>query len=429
MALFKVQLATSVFLHLIRFGLTINSPETTGLKSVQIIFRHGERPAEASYLTPTAGLTETGKKQMYELGLYFRERYSTLVKTKFDVDETSIISSDNDRAIRSGELAAFGLYKDFNLAAKWNGEKEPIPYEPIPVRAIPPELDRYLQPKVPCPKEDQLFEETGGPFLEGLLDRHSDLLDIYIQETKDENLKNSDATAVVRVEKLISFMEHVTFNSTHGLPLEEWTKSMLRVDDFRNFLIGLFEATFVLPEERKLYGGSLLGLIVDGFKEEVPKKLKLFAGHDRVMYALMRALDIYDPFALTPPPYGAALMFELHQDSQLQRELVKIFYRNDTRAEPQELKLPTCADPCTLPDFVEMTKDLIPIDYEKECQVSGKMVLKSGLYAGDDSSGPQVSSSSWVYVVGVVGAAAAVCLVVAIGIFVNARKSKDYVPI
>ncbi|CAG7832760.1 unnamed protein product, partial [Allacma fusca] len=88
-----------------------------------------------------------GKKQMYELGLYFRERYSNLLKTSFDAHETQIISSDTDRTIRSAGLVSYGLYEDFNLAAKLNGEDDPVQFEPIPVRTIPPELDRYLQPK------------------------------------------------------------------------------------------------------------------------------------------------------------------------------------------------------------------------------------------------------------------------------------------
>ncbi|CAG7820984.1 unnamed protein product, partial [Allacma fusca] len=73
---------------------------TTGLKSVHIIFRHGQRTPDANYLTATGGLTEKGKKQMYELGLYIRERCSNLVKTSFDTVETRIISSDTDRTIR-----------------------------------------------------------------------------------------------------------------------------------------------------------------------------------------------------------------------------------------------------------------------------------------------------------------------------------------
>jgi hypothetical protein len=153
--------------------------------------------------------------------------------------------------------------------------------------------------------------------------------------------------------------------------------------------------------------------------------MTLYAGHDRVMYALMRALDIYDPFALRGPPLGAALMFELHQDSLQQRELVKIFYRNDTQVEPEELKVPDCGDPCTLSDFVEKAKDFIPIDYEKECQVSNQMALVSAFVPQE----PHPGTNSWLYVLGVAGVAAAACVAIAMTLFVSARKSKHYFPV
>ncbi|CAG7817770.1 unnamed protein product, partial [Allacma fusca] len=145
----KPHIILNVFFVTILFAIIfgVNTLGTTDLKSVHIIFRHGQRTPDASYVTTTGGLTEKGKKQMYELGLYIRERYSNLVKTSFDTDETRIISSDTDRTIRSAGLVAYGLYEEFNQAASWNGEDDPIPFEPIPVRAIPEELDRYLQPK------------------------------------------------------------------------------------------------------------------------------------------------------------------------------------------------------------------------------------------------------------------------------------------
>jgi len=65
----------------------------------------------------------------------------------------------------------------------------------------------------------------------------------------------------------------------------------------------------------------------------------------------------------------------------------KIFYRNDTQVEPQEMKVPGCGDPCTLPDFIQTTKNLIPIDYEKECRVGNQMALMTYAFIPEDDSG------------------------------------------
>ncbi|CAG7816401.1 unnamed protein product [Allacma fusca] len=215
--------------------LAANEAGTTTPKSVHIIYRHGERTADSSFQTMTGGLTEKGKKQMYELGLYFRERYSNLLKTSFDAHETQIISSDTDRTIRSAGLVAYGLYEDFNSAAKWNGEDHPVRFEPIPVRSIPPELDRYLQPKVPCPRLAKLSGTAWTQYFDGLLERHARLLNIYVKEMNDEDFINRDIDIEIRTIKFISFMEEAEFNSTHGLPLRDWTVEMMQLDDFRYF--------------------------------------------------------------------------------------------------------------------------------------------------------------------------------------------------
>ncbi|CAG7722250.1 unnamed protein product [Allacma fusca] len=63
------------------------------------------------------------------------------------------------------------------------------------------------------------------------------------------------------------------------------------------------------------------------------------------------------------------------QNGRQREEHVKIFYRNDTQREPQELKLPGCGHPCFLSNFLKNTQSLIPVDYESECQVRSPVLL------------------------------------------------------
>lgn len=48
---------------------------------------------------------------------------------------------------------------------------------------------------------------------------------------------------------------------------------------------------------------------------------------------------------------------------------VEMFYRNDSSVEPYAVSLPLCAQRCPLQDFLDLTRDVIPQDWNKECQI------------------------------------------------------------
>lgn len=47
-----------------------------------------------------------------------------------------------------------------------------------------------------------------------------------------------------------------------------------------------------------------------------------------------------------------------------------MFYRNDSRLSPYALSLPGCSQRCPLQDFVNITREVITLDWNKECQLS-----------------------------------------------------------
>lgn len=47
---------------------------------------------------------------------------------------------------------------------------------------------------------------------------------------------------------------------------------------------------------------------------------------------------------------------------------VEMFYRNDS-SEPYAVSLPGCSQRCPLQDFMNLTRDIIPQDWHKECQI------------------------------------------------------------
>ena len=76
----------------------------------------------------------------------------------------------------------------------------------------------------------------------------------------------------------------------------------------------------------------------------------------------MVGLDLYN---LKPPPYASALIFEVYDD-----ETIQLSFRNDTTKEPYPLDICHHGDTaCKFDDWVNLTKDLITDEWDKECGV------------------------------------------------------------
>lgn len=66
------------------------------------------------------------------------------------------------------------------------------------------------------------------------------------------------------------------------------------------------------------------------------------------------------------PEYGAAFVMEAHYFSH-EIEIKMLYFNSSSATTPHELKMNTCGDPCYLNKFIEITKSVIPEDWEKEC--------------------------------------------------------------
>lgn len=91
-------------------------------------------------------------------------------------------------------------------------------------------------------------------------------------------------------------------------------------------------------------------------------------------------LDALNLYNLKQPPYCATLLFELHKRTD-SVNAVRLLYLNSSNPEkeieePHVLVLEGCTEFCPLADFIKLTKDLMPENWEKECQLQKSILEK-----------------------------------------------------
>jgi len=102
------------------------------------------------------------------------------------------------------------------------------------------------------------------------------------------------------------------------------------------------------------------------------KRLYVYSTHDTQLSVFLSALNVYNNLS---PPFGSAIMLEIYQN-QTQEPYLKTFYLNVTESEsPYELELKDCGPAsnaqktrCTVSNFQKMVSDLIPDNWEEECE-------------------------------------------------------------
>lgn len=123
------------------------------------------------------------------------------------------------------------------------------------------------------------------------------------------------------------------------------------------------------------------------------EKIFLYGTHDINIVNTLRAMGFTDE--LFKLDIGVSLTYELHvpRDSQIQQVHVssgmfsskknlitmtiiinnfQIFMLNNTKKEtiPHKLKIPGCkSDPCLLDELFDVWNDVLPDDWNKECQM------------------------------------------------------------
>ena len=154
----------------------------------------------------------------------------------------------------------------------------------------------------------------------------------------------------------------------HNMTWNDWVYAPGVWEKMNDLTTWSFDLLFNPSAMARLKGGPLLKEVINNMNaatntENPMPKFYMYSAHDTTVAAFLSALRAFDRHQ---PIYRALVMVELHQIDE--EFIVKIFYKNDTAAEPSLLTPKGCPDPCTLLNLIEVTKDTVPLDWDKECE-------------------------------------------------------------
>lgn len=81
---------------------------------------------------------QTGKRQEYELGLWLRQRYDSLLTEHYSPETFYIQSTDVDRCLMSAESVLAALYPPRD-GQRWEPD---LNWQPIPIHTTPEHMDK-----------------------------------------------------------------------------------------------------------------------------------------------------------------------------------------------------------------------------------------------------------------------------------------------
>ncbi|XP_076183776.1 prostatic acid phosphatase isoform X3 [Ptiloglossa arizonensis] len=304
------------------FIMNLSRAEDIDLGSIifaNILYRHGDRTPVKSYPNdpynnqsiwpvPYGQLTNLGKQEHLLLGRWLRKRYSNFLSDLYSPFEIYVQSTDVDRTLMSAEVHLAGLYP-------------------------PTEMKR--------------------------IDEENKYLYAYLTEKSGNNI--SSLKTVLELYDVL-FIENL-YNKT----LPEWTKAVfpdkLKPISSKSFTISAYNKIL-----QRLKSGLLLGEMIDHMEKKmqntlVPnRKVWMYSAHDETIANMLMTLNVFDPHC---PPYTAMILIELRVNLKDQY-FVTVSYKNST-LEPLLLTLPGCNALCPIKQFIALTKDVIPVNWEKEC--------------------------------------------------------------
>ncbi|RWS27798.1 lysosomal acid phosphatase-like protein 3, partial [Leptotrombidium deliense] len=276
------------------------------LETVIVIHRHGDRTPTSSFPNDPYSddsywedgwgqLTIQGKQRMFSIGQYLRERYDGFLTS--NPREVEAQSSEKPRAVESLLLILAGLYPP---EGRWKWNKN-LNWHPIAIAVREAKVDGFLTSSK-CPNlNKEMSQIYNSSEMKQLVKKHERLvkqIDDYGGVFTPREAKQ--VMSIMRIQRQL------------GLPQPDWFTSDVD-DEMKDFHGNFFDLVSKTKTTQKLKAGLIFKEIItilnkknDSYKN---KKIFLLSTHDTKLAAVLNALQVFNKL---PPPFGAAILIELH---------------------------------------------------------------------------------------------------------------------
>ncbi|XP_054169317.1 uncharacterized protein LOC128966494 [Oppia nitens] len=357
------------------------------LKLLQIVHRHGDRsPTSFSQNDPfndvkywiegIGELTTKGKYRLYKFGQFIRQEYGDYFGDQYSPREVYARSALSDRCIESVSNFLAGAYPPMTKQWQWNNGSDAKlgqSWQPFPIETFMPHIDDLVLHTIKsCPLAERESKRVmNNTIIQEFVANNRQLYDLVgnITNTTIDNIVTAGGIhGTLDIE-----MDH-NYYWDHYWTHEEEQKIVQQL-----YLSHLMKYRYEFDSHvlKRLRAGGLIKELNNNFENALNntnnKKLYVYGTHDITMNAYMQAMDIFNDQL---PPFGSALIFELHRHNYstdpLKGYFVKIFYQNETtigKEMPHQLQWTNCmgVTDCPLDKYFDTTKPFLYEDFDKEC--------------------------------------------------------------
>ncbi|XP_001648000.2 testicular acid phosphatase homolog [Aedes aegypti] len=332
-----------------------------------VIFRHGNRTPLATYPSDPwkdkshwshgwGQLTNVGKRTQFHLGQWLRNRYNDLISETYSEDEIYVQATEVDRVLMSALSNLAGLYppRDKDL---WLSN---IHWQPIPVHQVSKPMDHIIAGTRNCPKFHHLLQK----YMQSDVYRtYYKSIEPILNYTSLHSQKQIDS-----VESIYDLYSCLDVEYENGLKLPPWTSSVYP-EPLRSISGEMFRLHTNTTEMARLKAGPMIKDILTRFQKKADKtlipnrSLWIYSGHDTSVVNLLNGLGLFTPHN---PPFAACVLVELRKPSS-DSPYVSVYYK-DSSEDPEALNISNCGPRCPLEKMFELYQDIIPEDWERECE-------------------------------------------------------------
>ncbi|XP_058791959.1 venom acid phosphatase Acph-1-like [Phymastichus coffea] len=311
-------------------------------------------------------LTNEGKEQEYKFGSFLRYRYNDYLSARYKSEDLYAYASDVSRVKASLEYVLNGLYPPVQ-PANWNAQ---LKWSRVPYIYTPKNLDTFLgsfrHPKF----LRTVLQNLKSREIRSHLATHSNLINFVKQKEVIKNCSSSLLHIALAYDVLVA-------NEHMKLPLAKWYTPDVR--EHLEELVELALDTLITgtKEMQKLGAGSLVKTFIGNLnlngKNEKPKKMYLYAGHDVNLHLFARAHGL-QPFRI--PPFGSAVILEKFHDPKNQTYVRLLAWDGIDRI--RSLKLEDHSEFCPVEDYLRITEAMLPSEKETDELLDEFLVGRSG---------------------------------------------------